>query len=202
METKLAKFISFIFQPLLIPTYSLLVIFNLNNYIALIIPAGYRNLILGMVFVSTFLLPAVFILFLYRRGIIKTLHMDRREERIIPLLITSVFYFLALSLIRRIPIDEIYFKLFLGSFTSVVLALMVSLIWKISMHMMGVGGLVGAFIGISQAIPVDLALWVMLAVLLSGLTGFARLKLKAHTSLQVYAGFLSGMMVMIVLFRL
>jgi membrane-associated phospholipid phosphatase len=201
MEVRLAKIISIVLQPLLIPSYTLLVIFNLNNYIALIIPPQYRQIILGIVVVTTFLFPALFILILYRRRIIKTLHMDQREERIIPLLITAIFFFLAYNLIRRIQLDEIYLRLFLGSFISVVSALIISLFWKISMHMMGVGGLVGALIGVSQVIPVDLAFWVMIAVFLSGLTGFARLKLKAHTPMQVYAGFLGGILVMLLVFR-
>ncbi|MCB2219801.1 MAG: hypothetical protein KQI35_05340 [Bacteroidetes bacterium] len=201
MEFRLAKIISVLLQPLLIPSYTLLVIFNLNNYIALIIPPQYRQIILGIVVVTTFLFPALFILILYRRRVIKTLHMDQREERIIPLLITSIFFFLAYNLIRRIQLDEVYLRMFLGSFLSVVMALIISLFWKISMHMMGVGGFVGALIGVSQVIPVDLALWVMITVFLSGMTGFARLKLKAHTPMQVYAGFLGGMLVMLLVFR-
>lgn len=67
--------------------------------------------------------------------------------------------------------------------------------------MIGMGGFVGALIGVTQIIPVDLALWVMIGVFLSGLTGFARLKLNAHTPLQVYAGFLGGLLVMLLIFR-
>ncbi len=200
MEVKLAKIVSVLLQPLLIPTYTLLLIFSLNNYIALIIPPEYRKIILAIVVVTTFIFPAIFILFMYKRGMVKTLHMDQRQERIIPLLITAIFYFLAFNLMRRIHLDEIYLKLFLGSFISVVIALVISLFWKISMHMIGMGGFVGALVGISQSIPVDLAFWVIIIVFLSGLTGFARLRLNAHTPLQVYAGFLGGMLVMILTF--
>ncbi len=200
MEVKLAKIVSVLLQPLLIPTYTLLLIFSLNNYIALIIPPEYRKIILAIVVVTTFIFPAIFILFMYKRGMVKTLHMDQRQERIIPLLITAIFYFLAYNLMRRIHLDDIYLKLFLGSFISVVVAFVISLFWKISMHMIGMGGFVGALIGISQSIPVDLAFWVIIIVFLSGLTGFARLRLNAHTPLQVYAGFLGGMLVMILTF--
>ncbi|HPE57359.1 MAG TPA: hypothetical protein P5514_10455 [Bacteroidales bacterium] len=201
METKVAKIVSVIFQPLLIPTYSLLLIFSLNNYIALIIPSEYRKIIVIIVAVTTFILPALFILIMYRRKMINSLNMDRREERILPLFITGIFYFLAYNLMRRINLDEIYLRLFLGSFLSVITALVISFFWKISMHMIGMGGFVGALIGVTQIIPVDLALWVMIGVFLSGLTGFARLKLNAHTPLQVYAGFLGGLLVMLLIFR-
>lgn len=200
METKLARIISILFQPLLIPTYSLLIIFNMNSYVALIIPAEYRQMIVGIILVTTFLFPALFILILYKRKIIKTLHMDQREERIIPLLITSIFYFLAFNLIRRLQIDDLYARLFLGSFISVILALIISLTWKISMHMIGVGGMVGALIGVVQSVQVDMMLWVVGAILISGLTGFARLKVNAHNPLQVYAGFLAGLLIMLLVF--
>ena len=200
METKLAKIISVLFQPLLIPTYTLLLVFSLNNYIALIIPVEYRKIIVALVAVTTFVLPAIFILIMYRRKMINTLNMDRREERILPLFITGIFYFLAYNLMRRIQLDDVYMRLFLGSFLSVITALIISFFWKISMHMIGMGGLVGALIGITQVVPVDLATWVMIAVFLSGITGFARLKLKAHTPLQVYAGFTGGLLVMLLVF--
>lgn len=126
METKVAKIVSVIFQPLLIPTYSLLLIFSLNNYIALIIPSEYRKIIVIIVAVTTFILPALFILIMYRRKMINSLNMDRREERILPLFITGIFYFLAYNLMRRINLDEIYLRLFLGSFLSVITALVIS----------------------------------------------------------------------------
>jgi membrane-associated phospholipid phosphatase len=47
---------------------------------------------------------------------------------------------------------------------------------------------------------VDLAFYVILAALVCGLVGFARLKLKAHTPAQVYAGFFAGFLLMLVIF--
>ena len=201
METRIAKIVSVLFQPLLIPTYTLLLIFSLNSYVALIIPEDYRKILVGIIAVTTFVLPALFILIMYRRKMIHSLNMDRREERILPLFITGIFYFLAYNLMRRINLDDAYLRLFLGSFLSVITALIISLFWKISMHMMGMGGFVGALIGLTQIVPVDLALWVMIIVFLSGLTGFARLKLNAHTPMQVYAGFIGGLLVMLLVFR-
>jgi len=202
MEEKLAKIFSIVFQPLLVPTLSLLILFNLNNYIALIIPVSARQLILGMVFITTFVLPALMVLILYKRGIVKSFKMNEREERIIPLFITGVFYFLAYHMIRQLQIDDIYQRIFLGSAFLVLIALVVSLIWKISMHMIGMGGMLGAFIGVSQALHIDMMLLIVALVIVCGLTGFARLKLKAHTPLQVYVGFLMGLGLMIWVFTI
>lgn len=202
MEEKLAKIFSIIFQPLLVPTISLFLLFNLNNYIALIIPVSARQIILGMVFIITFILPVLMVLILYKRGIVKSFNMEHREERIIPLFITGVFYFLAYHMIRQIQIDEIYQRLFLGSAFLVLIALAVSFIWKISMHMIGMGGMLGGFIGVSQALHIDLVLIIIAISLACGLTGFARLKLKAHSPMQVYIGFLTGLGLMIWIFTI
>jgi membrane-associated phospholipid phosphatase len=202
METKFAKIFSIAFQPLLIPTYTLLILFNLKNHIALGIPPAARQMIMGMVFITTFLLPAIFLLFLYKRGIIKTLQMDSREERIFPMIITCIFYLTTYYIIRKFQLDTIYLRLFLGSVVTILLSLIVSLYWKISMHMMGIGGFAGSLAGISQALNTDMATWIIIALFCSGLTGFARLRLNAHTPGQVYAGFLSGFFILYFFFWL
>jgi membrane-associated phospholipid phosphatase len=200
MEEKLAKFFSLIFQPLLIPSMMLFLIFNLNIYIALIIPVSARRLILGMVFIITFVFPVLMMFILYKQQVIRSFKMETREERILPLFITAIFYFMSWYIIRKLQIDEIYQRIFLGSSYLVLIALVVSLVWKISLHMIGMGGLLGTFIGISQFINTDLVLLIMLICLACGLTGFARLKLNAHTPMQVYAGFVTGIGVMLWLF--
>ena len=200
METKLAKIISVVFQPLLVPTFSLLVIFSLNSYISLLVPGHAKHVLIWIVVLTTFMFPALFIFFLYKRGMIKSLSMGNREERIVPLILTAIFYFLMFYIVRRSQLDIIYNLLFLGSALLIVLAIIISLYWKISMHMMGVGGMMGAFIGVSMAAYVDMAFWVVMATLVCGLVGFARLKLQAHTPAQVYAGFFAGFLLMLSLF--
>jgi membrane-associated phospholipid phosphatase len=40
----------------------------------------------------------------------------------------------------------------------------------------------------------------IITVIISGLVGFARLKLKAHNQAQVYTGFLTGAFIMLLFF--
>lgn len=200
MEEKLAKIISVIFQPLIIPSITLFLLFNLNNYIALIIPTSARQMIMGMVFIITFVFPLLMMFILFKQRVIRTFTMNTREERILPLFITGIFYFMAYYIIKQLQIDEIYQRVFLGSAFLVLIALGISFIWKISLHMIGMGGMLGAFIGISQLIQTDMLALIMVISLACGLTGFARLKLNAHSPLQVYAGFVTGLGVMLWLF--
>ncbi|MCF8367756.1 MAG: hypothetical protein K9G76_01850 [Bacteroidales bacterium] len=200
MEKKLAQVISVVFQPLLIPTFSLLILFSLKTYATLSIPSSAKNLILSLIFILTFVFPVIFLFLFYKRGIIKSVSMESREERILPLFVTAIFYFLAYQLIHQLQIHYIFQLIFLGSAMLVTIGLLVSLVWKISAHMIGIGGLLGGLVGVSQVIPVDLSFFILTVSFLCGLVGFARLKLEAHTSSQVYAGFLTGFAGMLVLF--
>ena len=84
METKLAKIVSILFQPLLIPSYSLFILFSLNNYLSMLVPAQAKQLLMWIVFLSTFVFPLIFVLILYKRGLIKSVNMEHKEERIFP----------------------------------------------------------------------------------------------------------------------
>jgi membrane-associated phospholipid phosphatase len=58
--------------------------------------------------------------------------------------------------------------------------------------MVGMGGLIALVIYISFYLKVNLSFYLILVVLLAGITGTARLILKAHTPAEVYSGFVMG----------
>lgn len=200
MESKLAKIISIIFQPLLMPTYGFIVLFNINVYFTMMIPWSARWIILAIVFVSTFVLPLFFILVLYHRGVVGSLHLEKRKERILPLIITVVFYYMCYYLLKRLQISPIFYYFLIGTTFTLVISLIINFFWKISMHMMAAGGLLGVFLGLSFVLMINIPFILMGIILSAGLIGFARLKLRAHTPGQVYAGFLTGALIMFILF--
>lgn len=200
IETKLAKIISFLFQPLLIPTYGFIILLNINVFFSLIIPPISRWMIIGMVFATTFVFPAIFLLILYWRGAIKTLNMDSREERVLPFIVTIIFYYLTYYLLKKLQISPVFYYFLIGTTLTAVIALLVNFFWKISIHMIGIGGFLGAFLGLSIVLMLDIPFILMLIIFVAGLVGFARLKLHAHTPAQVYAGFIAGTLIMLILF--
>ena len=82
----------------------------------------------------------------------------------------------------------------------VLISLLVNYLTKISIHMVAMGGIFGTFAGLANGFHYDLWLILFILALASGLTGFARLKLNAHTEAQVYTGFAVGVFVMMGLF--
>ena len=95
---------------------------------------------------------------------------------------------------------DLFNQLLLGSTFTIIAALLINLHWKISIHMIGVGGILGAVLGMAQGLFIELLWPVIIIVLLSGMLGTARLMLKAHNPLQIYAGFLLGFAAMFILF--
>lgn len=192
METKLAKFISVIFHPLTMPTYGFLLIFCTKNYIATFTPFNLKLIILGVTFVFTFLLPTVNALILLRMGKIKSLEMETIAERTIPYLSTSFYFFALFYLFYSAQFPAVLSALVLGAGISILLTLIINYRWKISAHAIGIGGIIGATIGLSFRLMTDMNAVLMLVIFCAGLTGYARLKLNAHTPAQVYSGFLLG----------
>jgi hypothetical protein len=198
MEDKIARVISVLFHPLLLPTYFILIIFSLKFYISIIIPLEAKLMILSLVLAVTFIFPAVFMLIIKNKGLIKSLQMETKEERNYPYITAAIFNFSAYYMIRQIQIPEVYYLFFLGSAILILVTMIINLYTKISIHMIGAGGFIGSLIGISLRLNVDLTMVVVLSILISGFIGFARLRLKAHNSFQIYAGFTCGLFVMMI----
>jgi len=202
MEEKIAKIISVLFHPLLVPSYTFFVLFNINSYISFIIPYSAKMLMISMVFITTCLFPLLFVFMMKRRGIVKSLQMNTREERVYPFSVTAIFYFLAYHLLKQLQISDVYYIFLLGSALLVIIALLINFYWKISIHMISMGGMLAAFIGISFRLEIELITIIALSVLISGAVGFARLRLSSHEPIQIYTGFLSGVLVMLLIFLL
>ncbi len=200
MEIKVSKTLSVVFHPLLIPTYTLLIIFNLNVFFSMIIPQAAKWQILGMIFLITFIFPLFMVILFQRIGIIKSLYMKTKEERTLPYLMTIIFYYLASYLLKQLQISPIFYYFILGSTFLIIITLIINFFWKISIHMIGIGGMFGTLMGLSFLFMIDIPFLIILLVLCSGITGFARLKLNAHNPAQIYSGFLLGTSFMLLLF--
>jgi membrane-associated phospholipid phosphatase len=70
---------------------------------------------------------------------------------------------------------------------------MITRSWKISIHMVGIGGLLGAVLALTTYhYPMDALILLCSIILIAGGLASARLWLGAHTKGQVYAGFAVG----------
>ena len=191
-EMKLAKLISYLFHPLLMPTYGFAILFITRNYIATFTSSNIKLLVIGITFIFTFLLPFVNALILLKIGRIKSLEMETISERVILYAGATVYYFALFYLFHVSGFPTIFKILVLGAGLSVLLTTLINLKWKISAHTIGIGGIAGAALGIEYRLQIDFHLILILIIFIAGIVGYARLKLNAHSPSQVYSGFVLG----------
>jgi hypothetical protein len=184
------------------PLLLLFIVFHTDSYIQLSIPLKLQGLIYLLVFISTFLMPVFASFLLVKNGIVKSVQMETKEERRLPFLITATFYFLTFYLLRQVRISSLIYFLFLGASLTLMITLFINFRFKISAHMVGIGGVIGALIGMSIRLYIDYRMLIMLLLLVAGLIGSARIVLKAHDPAQIYAGFMVGVLSELSLFLL
>ncbi len=194
----IAKIISGVVHPMLMPLLGTFILIYLPSPFPFEYVDQLRQNLLVIVAVCTMVLPSLTIGVLKATGAIQSVSLNEQKDRRIPFIFTGISYTICYILILRMRIPSAFFPfsmvypLMLGGTISVVLALLVNNWFKISIHMMGIGGLAGAILAITYQTGLPLT-WLFISLLaLSGLTGFARLQLNAHTPAQVYTGFLAG----------
>lgn len=152
--------------------------------------------LVGLVATGTFMLPAFFSLLMLRMGKINSLQMETIGERNWPLVFTTAIYFVILYVLHTRAIPTFIQIFVLGSTASMIVALVVNLKWKISLHMIGAGGLCGG-IAANMYVTGDGPMKVLaLVVIVSGAIASARHYLGSHSFGQLFVGYLSGFAIM------
>jgi membrane-associated phospholipid phosphatase len=197
MELKIANLISWIFHPMLMPTYALLLIFNHDTFFVLLLPEKLKLVLAGLIVANTLLIPLIFIWMMKKRGIISSYQLPERGERTFPFVVTALFYFATWFMMQNLGLPGVYYIFVLGGATLIIIASIINLYWKISIHALGIGGLTGGFLALNYQMLLDSTMLILLLIFVSGLVGYARLKLNTHNQSQVYVGYAVGVTVMV-----
>lgn len=177
------------------PIYAVVLIFEFNPYIDLQLPMNIQVIVLTILSVFTILLPIITAIILQKLGKVNSIHMKTAEERKWPFLFTLLWYYLGFELLTNIALPVSLYLLMIGAITIILIAHFITLHWKISIHMLGIGGVIGAMIGLSQRFQFNHFYLILFLFFVAGLIGYARLKTKSHNYLQVYIGFILGVIV-------
>lgn len=192
MSFKLAKIISFLFQPLLMPIYGTIILLNAGTWMSYTIFPALRNALYLVMFTSTFLMPALTFLLLLKKKEINSLEMESRTERNIPYISTLLFYIVGWYLLNKLPLPRVFGNIIMGASLAILIAFLINLRWKISIHMMALGGTAGMLFAFATLFNFPLSTPLIMLLVIAGITGTARLILHAHIPSQVYTGFLLG----------
>ena len=122
--------------------------------------------------------------------------MQKKEERYLPLLFAIasmlVGYYVLKDIFNYAPIMK---SIYLGAIYTLIPALLITKKWKISLHMLAIGGACGVFF--SLEILFGNSLYTLFSfIFTSGVLGYSRFNLKAHNLNQIYTGYILGNVVM------
>lgn len=189
---RLAGIISHVFHPLYMPLIGMAIVLNGNDIYRMIVPPALAWFIYLVFLVFTLLFPVFSIVGLRIAKVVNSIHLPTRQERRIPLLLGTTFFMMAYWLIRSVnEIMAINFIMVAGVFTMVLLLILNNFI-KLSVHMAGIGGVTGMLTAVAGTLTLNSDWYLVGAVLAAGLTGFARLQLKAHSVSEVVLGYVVG----------
>ena len=187
----LSKIISGIFHPIFIPSFVILVV--INKFTNILILASQVPFIVAGVLFFTLFLPLLSVFYLLITKKIESLEMSKKEERALPLAISFFLmiagYYIMQEALNYTPMVK---SIYLGSTYILIIIILITRTWKISLHMLGIGGAAGVFLAL-QILLGGLYQITLITFFLSGIVGYSRIQKKAHSLDQVYAGFLLGL---------
>ncbi len=190
-----AHFFSVVFHPLFIPFYVVvfLVFYHpsyfsgLNDY--------YKVRLLLSIALNTIFFPAVAILLMKGLGFIKSVFLHTRQDRIGPYLSSMIFYFWAARVLFKSEpaLTPVLASFMTGVFLTTAIALIANIFYKISMHAIGCGGLLGIFIIIMNSNTMLMTWPIAIALLITGIVCTSRMLVSNHTQKEIYMGLFVGL---------
>ncbi len=194
------KVVSYVFHPLLMATYgTVLFLWAFPNIEVPALTEGDdiirtpQHLTIS-IFVNTFIMPAVAILMMKALGFIRSVEMHNKKERIIPFVAAMTFYIWAFLAVKDYfsYMPYIYTVFILGTLISIILSFLITLFYKLSIHMVGISGMLVAVMLMMMNSTKPMLNVFLAVIILNGLIATARLYLKAHTIKEIYVGFMVG----------
>jgi membrane-associated phospholipid phosphatase len=206
----ISNFLSILFHPLFIVIYVLYLFILINPYLFPYRQGREFGAILLVVLFTAVIIPGIAILLLYGVGLIKSLRLEERTERIGPLMITSVAYlWLFLNIRTHNAIPGLFSAFILGALISLALAFFINNFQKVSLHAVGIGGLLIAIfhilitdgkvytmisLGDNYTMTVHSIVFMISLLIIAGAVLSSRLYLRAHQLQDVFGGLLVGVM--------
>ena len=185
-----AKVLSSLFSPLYAPVWVFFGLF-MFSYLKML-PWMYKLVIMFIVYFFTVFIPTVGItLFrVFKRW--SHLELSHREHRHLPYVVTLLSYGACLVLMTEMNVAMFFRGVVMAALISQIICIIVNIWWKVSTHMVGMGGLVGALNAFSILFFYN-PIWPFCGLLLlSGALGTSRIILRQHSLAQVLVCFAIG----------
>lgn len=205
----LAHFISLLFHPLFFVMYMLVLYHLINPYLFTNNEPKANGLLFISILSLTVVFPLICILLMSTLGLISGIQMESSKDRVAPMIAASIFYVWLYVNVRSNPnVPDIFTCFLLGTTIALFIAFFINIFSKISLHAIAAGGLIAAMLllkfgydyysfllnlpGLGTYI-VSTDVLIIGSIVIAGIIGSARLVLKAHTTDEVFGGYLVGL---------
>lgn len=187
---KIANTLSWVLHPFLLPVYLMAVLLTMTTF------AHYSTQVkfylMWVVVLYAIVIPFLALGVLHSLGRISSFKVDNRRERWLPLAVGIVCYILCAITFAKIPSAIFLRKFMVAAACCEAMCLVVSLWWKISLHLTGMGAVVALLVVMNIVGVGNMLIPLMVAILAAGALASARLYLGCHNGAQVLAGFCGG----------
>ena len=189
-----AHIISFVMHPLLMPT---LLFATLMYFVpASIQPDKAHGTVLFLIFMMTFILPVINLLFFKMTGTLRSFYLPARRDRVLPFLLISLLYVAIAAMFYWKMYSLLIFKLMVIVAILSLWVTVANFFFKISVHAVGSSGLAGILLSMATLSSVSDLIWPAITmIVLAGLAMSSRLLLNAHNLSEVSWGGVSGFVV-------
>jgi membrane-associated phospholipid phosphatase len=195
---KFYKFISTILHPIVLPTLGVFLYFV---FVSQSFEKRLQLIVLGLVFVLTYVVPVLLLLFLKNFGFIKDFQVSTIKERRFPVIfMIFLLYFLGNTIIQIPTIRNLGILFYGTSLSLTCIYLLFSVKLKSSLHLVSMGNMIGFFLIMTNINSLSMLPIIILLILLSGILASSRLYLKAHTPVELLIGFFLGIVCQFILF--
>lgn len=192
VENGLVKFLYDIFNPLLLPAYATLLIFELS--ILAVVAKGAALPYTLTVFGATCVLPLLALIFLRRFGIISSFSIDSRRERLVPYIIEFVaFGAMALFFVYKGASTWLWL-VYAGAAAVTLVNCLINFKIRICNHASAIAGMLAVLIIIqNDGLPHhNIGWWALGTVMMAGIIGSAAMLVGKHKLIDVLAGYATG----------
>lgn len=201
----IANLVSWIFHPLFMLSYILLLLIWVDPYLFGVQDVKGEMKLFFPVFISTVIIPGFAIFMMKALKMIKSIEMQDKMDRTGPFIVTGMFYlWLFKNMFTNNNYPDIFTSFTLGATITLFACFLINIINKISVHAAAVAGFATmVFLILKEYYPghpyvfigqvgLSLPMVFILTLIIAGITGTARLLLKAHSLNQILVGYLVG----------
>jgi len=188
------KFISIILHPVFIPVYLMAITFTIPTLTIQILNPLMRLVIIGLLIINNVVLPIFSLFVLKSQEQIKSFQMESAAERKTPYILLFIYYSITAYIYLQTSYLDPALRFIPMAAAATILALFfLNRYFKISAHLASFGSAFAYIILLHFYFDINSVFFLIGITFFAGLTASARLYLKAHDEVEVYAGFFVGL---------